>query len=330
MKRRTAIILLGTLLGLAAGAGVRFSCWRKGATARLKAGSTLAQTARGPVEYATVGEGAAVLVVHGALGGYDQGLLISNLLDTKKFKAIAVSRPGYLRTPLASGGTPAEQADAFSALLDALHITNVAVIAISAGGPSALQFALRHPDRCRRLVLLSAITGRLTVPDEARPPAISLLTTSFADLGGWLASETMRWKPRWVARGFLKPSEVRTLDDPKKMKIFRKMVISTFPFSLRQKGFLNDGNIETLEPFPYGDIETPTLVIHGTADEIVPLAQAELAARLIPHAELLKVEGGGHLAVVTHREQVILALETFLKAIAPDEVSTVKGTGQAE
>jgi pimeloyl-ACP methyl ester carboxylesterase len=261
-----------------------------------------------------------VLVVHGALGGYDQGLAIASLLDTKKFKVVAVSRPGYLGTPLASGGTPAEQADAFAALLDALDIPNAVVIGVSAGGPSALQFALRHPERCRGLVLVSAITGRLVVPDEARPPAISILI-SFADLGGWMISETMRWKPRWVAGALLKPSEVHTLDDPEKMKMFRQVVTSFFPFSLRQKGFLNDANIETLEPLPYGDIETHTLVIHGTADEVVPPGQAELAAGLIPHAEMVEIEGGGHLAAVTHREEGSLALERFLKTIVSDEVT---------
>jgi pimeloyl-ACP methyl ester carboxylesterase len=318
MKRRIAVILLGALIVVFAGAGVRFSRWKKSATARLAAGSTLAQTDRGPVEYATVGEGATVLVLHGALGGYDQSMVISNLLDTKKFKFIAVSRAGYLRTPVASGSTPAEQADAYSALLDELQIPNVAVIAISAGGPSALEFALRHPNKCRRLVLLSAITGRLKVPDEDIPPGISLVTSSFADLGGWLAVETMRWKPRWVARGLFKPSDMRTLDDPGKIEIFRQLVNSSFPFSLRRKGFLNDRYIETLEPLPLGDIETPTLVLHGTADEIVPPAQAESAAGLIPNAELLKIEDGGHLMVVTHRELVIPALEKFLQVNAQD------------
>jgi pimeloyl-ACP methyl ester carboxylesterase len=72
---------------------------------------------------------------------------------------------------------------------------------------------------------------------------------------------------------------------------------------------------------PYGDIETHTLVIHGTADEVVPPGQAELAAGSIPQAEMVEIEGGGHLAAITHREEVSLALERFLKTIVSGEVT---------
>ena len=67
---------------------------------------------------------------------------------------IAVSRFGYLRTPLPKDASAAAQADAHACLLDALNIKRAAVLGTSAGGPSSLQFALRHPDRTAALVLL--------------------------------------------------------------------------------------------------------------------------------------------------------------------------------
>ena len=67
---------------------------------------------------------------------------------------IAVSRFGYLRTPLPEDASAAAQADAHACLLDALNIKRAAVLGTSAGGPSSLQFALRHPGRTAALVLL--------------------------------------------------------------------------------------------------------------------------------------------------------------------------------
>ncbi len=77
---------------------------------------------------------------------------------------MAISRPGYLGTPLSAGRSPQEQADLCAAVLDALRIRCTAMMAISGGGPTALQFALRYPDRCKALVMISACTQRLDVP----------------------------------------------------------------------------------------------------------------------------------------------------------------------
>ena len=74
-------------------------------------------TASGPVEYADRGDGEPLLAVHGTLGGCDQGLVASEFFRVNGFRIIAPSRPGYLGTPLTTGRTPAEQADALAALM---------------------------------------------------------------------------------------------------------------------------------------------------------------------------------------------------------------------
>jgi 2-hydroxy-6-oxonona-2,4-dienedioate hydrolase len=89
------------------------------ARARVAAGSRMLETASGPIEYAEVGEGRPVLVIHGAGGGYDQGLDLAAGLVRYGFRVIAVSRFGYLRTPLPKDASPAAQADAHAAVLDA-------------------------------------------------------------------------------------------------------------------------------------------------------------------------------------------------------------------
>ena len=119
---------------------------------RLLTGSQVIQTNSGSIEYASIGDGYPVLVVHGAGGGYDQGLILAQFVGDD-FRRIAISRFGYLRTPLSINASPIAMADAYANLLDELNISKVAVLGMSRGGPSSLQFALRYPDRCSALVM---------------------------------------------------------------------------------------------------------------------------------------------------------------------------------
>ena len=69
-------------------------------------------------------------------------------------RVIAPSRFGYLGSSMPPNATPAAQADAFAALLDALDIEQIDVIGLSAGATSALQLALRHPEKVKHLAVL--------------------------------------------------------------------------------------------------------------------------------------------------------------------------------
>src|SRR5215208_6881545 len=116
---------------------------------RLLTGSDIVTTEEfGDIEYAVQGKGLPVLLVHGAGGGYDQGLLIGENYVGDGHRFIAPSRFGYVRSSIPENGSPAAQADAYAALLDTLGVERVAVVGFSDGGPSALQFALRYPERC--------------------------------------------------------------------------------------------------------------------------------------------------------------------------------------
>ncbi len=129
-------------------------------------------TRHGLVEFTTWGSGPAVLVAHGAGGGYDQGSLIAKAFGGNGFRWIVPSRFGYLRSTLPTDASTAAQADAFADLLDALSIQRVAILAMSGGVPPSMQFAQRYPARTSALVLLSsapytplkAETQKLPVP----------------------------------------------------------------------------------------------------------------------------------------------------------------------
>jgi pimeloyl-ACP methyl ester carboxylesterase len=297
-----AIIVIVTFAWLL----IRFTSWKRETIARLQTGSQVAQTPRGPIEYATQGEGPAILIIHGTPGGYDQGMAFVS--ENPGFKSIAVSRPGYLRTPLETGQTPAEQADAFAALLDVLNIPKVAAVAISGGGPSALQFALRYPERCWGLVLVCAITQPLS-------PTSHSSSFNYKDM--FLISDFAQWialKMPWR----LMPEEFKEkFPTAEKRGMFLKLSGSTAPISLRRAGVNNDrAQVATLSIYPLEDIRCPTLVLHGTEDAWVPISHAEFAAGKIPAVDFVSFEKGDHFFVITHKEQAEPKLVEWLKAYA--------------
>jgi len=280
-----------------------FKAWKEATLATLNGGSLVAQTARGAVEYATEGTGPAVLVIHGRPGGYDQGLWIARSLNEPQLRFIAVSRPGYLRTPLETGRSPEDQADALAALLDVVGVPQAAVIALSAGGPATLQFALRHPGRCWGLVLISARTQRLV---RLPPLGLRILhpVLGCSDAVGWLWSGLAGCLPRGVAR-----RNSLGLEGAQTMFLL---------YSLRRAGSSNDlSQFALLPQYPLAEIRQPALVIHGTADRVASWSNAEFAAGTIPHAQLIRIPDAGHGVFVAQHDLLAPQIATFLKTHAP-------------
>ena len=164
-RRAVFALLTLALAGTALLIGWRFHIDMQRARAHAAQGSVLLQTRCGPIEYQEAGAGVPLLAVHGSGGGHDQGMAFAGALAKQGIRVLAMSRFGYLRTPMPADASAAAQADAHVCLLDALGIRQAAVMGGSAGAPSALQMAIRHPDRVSALVLL--------VPLAYKPPTLA-------------------------------------------------------------------------------------------------------------------------------------------------------------
>lgn len=287
--------------------------WTAEAASRLAKGSQVVQTSKGAVEYAEFGAGPAILALHGAPGGYDGGGQGQSWVD-QGYRFISPSRPGYLRTPLATGRTPEEQADALAALLDALGVDKATVIASSGGGPVGLQFALRHPTRCQGLVLISAITQRRPFTDAER----TVLEVEASDLGSWAMMMLITQKPEWIFPAVdpgLQPN-----GDPKQYEPYIQMAVGTLPLGIRREGWLNDfEQMSQMPVYPLENITCPTLIVHGSGDTNAPVANAEFAAATIPNAQFIKLEQGSHLASMTEGDTVKPQIEAFVKVHSTDK-----------
>lgn len=270
----------------------------------------LVETNFGPVECRVQGEGPAILAIHGGMGGYDQSTLLARALapDDASCRVIAVSRPGYLGTPLAVGRDPETQADALAALLDKLDVPLAAVVAVSAGGPSALQLAIRHRKRCRALVLVSACTGPLATPGRVLS-RLKLMRNlaSVPGLAAFLRRRVGR-DPDRAARRSIPDEALRrsTLADPKAGPLLQALQSSVFDrLSMRLPGTRNDiERYRELAAIPFHRIEIPTLLVHGDSDEVVPSSHAAAAHSGIAGSELMSIGGAGHVALFTHLAQV--------------------------
>lgn len=280
---------------------------------------TIVSTRRGPVECAVSGEGPAVLALHGAMGGYDQGLLLARTVGAPGFRYVAISRPGYLGTSLALGKTPEEQADLYRDVLDALGIGEAAVMAVSGGGPSALQFALSHRDRCWGMVIVSSVCSK----SEVRLPLGWYLMPLMARVRPLVAAmrrKVARDPERAASRSIADPVlRARTVRDPEVGPLLQALQLSTLDrMPRRLSGTSND--VATTRRDLRLDLEriaVPVLVVHGTQDRVAPFAQGKAMAARIAGAELLAIEGGDHVAIFTHRDQARARVTQFLLGHAP-------------
>lgn len=282
----------------------------------------LARTTRGAIEYVCQGRGLPILALHGGMGGYDQGLILARALfdGPGQIQVIAVSRPGYLGSPLGDISSADRQADLYAALLDELGIAQVIAVAVSAGGPSAIQFAARHPGRCRGVILVSAATGGLIVPPEIaarmRKMRVIARIPGFTRLLRWLAG---RNPSRTAARSVRDPAlRERTLAHPQAGKLMRELQDSVMEsFARRLPGTLNDmaeGGARFDDAIRA--IRCPILAVHGTADSVVPFAHAERIVQGSPRAAMMAIEGGEHVVVFTHLDEIRDRVGTFLSAVS--------------
>lgn len=267
----------------------------------------VADTAMGPVEHAIAGAGAPVLVVHGSPGGCDQGAAMARFTAGQGIRAIIVSRPGYLGTPLGDRGEIDRQADLHAALLDHLGIARAGVLCWSGGGPSSYRLAVRHPDRVSGLVALAAVSTSITRPAEGASERLMFSTR----MGDWLLRAMAAHAPKQLigatlgAEGDLSKAQLEEraeevfADEDKRRFVLD--LAQTVTHRGREAGLDNDWErFAAITSLELEGVQAPTLLVHGSADTDVPPAHSDHALAAIPGAERVTLEGGTHLAFFTH------------------------------
>jgi len=273
-----------------------------------------------------------MLVVHGAGGGFDQGSYFAAPLAKRGFRAIAMSRFGYLRTPLPADASAEAQARAHVCLLDALHIQRAAIVGASAGAPSSILFALKSPERTTALVLLVPATYVPRPSNQSplqTPPGGQFFFNTIlrSDLLFWVASHVA---PQAVTRSILAtPTDVVESASREERERVAQVLESILPIDPRRLGLLNDAVVtSTLSRYDLEHIPVPTFVMSTKDDLYGTFAGARYTAEHVPGAKFLGFDRGGHLWV-GHQEEVLSSIERFMKAATgPNALVTVSPTGE--
>ncbi|MCG8481013.1 MAG: alpha/beta hydrolase, partial [Spirochaetales bacterium] len=201
------------------------------------------------------------------------------------------------------------QADLAASLIDELAVDSVVVVGVSAGGPAALQFALRYGERTRGLVLLSAITRRTYLTDDQRNSALGKLVMSRRGQNPayFLIHQAMKRMPALALRDYVRTETTydgargkeyieRILADPRQRSEVAALADAMVPALPRFAGVMNDIEVQqTLDDAPLESIRVPTLIVHSRYDGDVPYDTAVHTASRIPGAEFIAVEQFGHM-----------------------------------
>jgi poly(3-hydroxyalkanoate) depolymerase len=202
-----------------------------------------------------------------------------------------------------TGGSPAPLIPyRFSALarlvtkmLDQLGYQQIDVLGVSWGGALAQQFAFQYPLRCRRLILVSTGTGALMVPGS--PSALAKIATPrryqdpayMAQIAGEIYGGKMR------TRSELAHEFARTARLGSELGYFYQML----------------GGVGWTSIFWLRKLRQPTLILHGDDDPLVPLVNAKIMHRLIPHSKLY-IFHDGHLGLATSASELAQVVDQFL------------------
>jgi poly(3-hydroxyalkanoate) depolymerase len=179
---------------------------------------------------------------------------------------------------------------------------------VSWGGGIAQEFTHRYPLRVRRLVLAATSAGAVSLP--GRPSALVKLLDRrrYADpdfmlhIGGELYGGKLRGNPELMKRyaGALRAPRAQG-------------------YALQLRALLGWTSAHWLRT-----MHQPTLVMAGTDDPIVPVANGRLLAKLIPDARLVTVDDG-HLFLVTSADESASIIAQFLAEDKPRDFSATAG-----
>lgn len=275
------------------------------------------ETRFGVVEYAQTGAGQALLVLHGAGGGFDQGLAIAQAFAPPGRRVIAPSRFGYLGSDLPDDPSTANQADALAELLDGLNLDQVDVMAFSGGVPPALKLAERHPGRVGRLVLMSSapFTPYDEQPADRRAPTSLYQALFLNDAVYWTLTQLA---PDLLASAFDARADLRAGLTREEEAFVAAVVDGFLPASRRRAGVLNEAAAIAPEAvYDLARIQAATLIIHARDDGMNPFTVAERLEAGIPESRRVAFDTGGHLLLARHEDIRGLAQDALSASAEP-------------
>jgi 3-oxoadipate enol-lactonase len=256
------------------------------------------------LHYEIQGDGDPVLMIMG-LGSSSASwdpVLVSEL--ARSFRTIVYDNRGTGQSDKPKIPYTLEMfADDASGLLDALQIDRVHVFGVSMGGMIAQELALRHGQRLQTLTLgCSTCGGKHAVPPP--PESVKLLSApreGLSDEELIRRSWPLAYTPRYIQnhRDALEATIPRLLAHPTPASAYKRHLDATY-------------TLKTYDRLPA--IGTPTMVITGAQDVLIPARNSEILAERIPGARLRIIPNAGHAFFAEARNEFLMAFVPFLQS----------------
>jgi len=266
--------------------------------------------------------------MHGGPGGIDQGFFLDHLVQ-EGYSLLVVSRPGYLRTPFIPLSYE-EQVDQYVELLDKLEIDKVVAMGYSAGGPLALNFANKYPERTHALVMEAGVSTVYENPSEEVMDSFwakLFLSNRIQDFLSWITVIVIKIAFKMTFKSIIR---METLLDKEGIKKFTDLVSNdkerrmwltkffdtTVPMSLRKLGLNHDIELLTsIEKIPVDNINVKSLLVYSKEDNDVKWLNAEYLETNLKDFELLVTHGGHFMWIGEDMDKIKSKRIEFLKSI---------------
>lgn len=244
------------------------------------------------------GDGPPLLLLNGL--GYANWAWQRQLPElSQRFRCIAVENRGTGRSPKPPGPYSIEaMADDAAEMLDGRRAH---VCGYSMGGYLAQALALRHPGLVDRLVLVCTATGGpAVVPTPPKTAAAWEANAGKTPQEFARATQPLSFRPGWADEH---PDELEAL-------LRSRLERPTPPACWRAQ--YDAARDWTSRTSPIEEIASPALVVHGTADRVVPYENGVELARRLRHARLETFDGAGHLLFIEEAPRFNAMVTSFL------------------
>ncbi len=238
------------------------------------------------VHYRVIGTGEPLLILNGILMSVASWSAFEQVFSSQN-KLILLDFADQGQTSrMTENYTQALQVELITALLQHLELSQINLMGISYGGEVAMQFALKHPNAIKRLVL--ANTTSRTSPwlrDIGR--GWNEIAKTNDGLSYYLATIPYIYSTKFYQENsawFEKRKEilVKLFSEKAVLDAFERLVNSAENYDVSDK---------------LADIKCKTLILSGSEDVLTPLSEQDYLARHIPHSEWVKIQGCGHASM---------------------------------
>ncbi len=268
--------------------------------------SRFAPGSLGDVHYQEMGEGDAVLLLHGGgPGAYGWSNFRRNVAElAKRFRVIVMDLPGYGQSPHRDRpeGVYQSLAEAVRDVMDHAGVAKASLVGNSLGGGTAVRFAMDHPERVARLVLMG--------PGGGVPIFTPMPTEGLGRMQRFFEGEGPTLEKLNAVIDLLVYDRSTITED----LVAERFKTATLPSTMASPTIRSGGRHanDDLWRKDLSDISAPTLLIWGREDRVVPLDSALLWLKVIPNADLHVFSKCGHWAQWERADEFNAVVGDFL------------------